>query len=387
MVVESKAITHHSRGRAPAPGSTGALTGDFNGAADVVQAEMTRFDTNVPAPPLDVQANPGELIAETLAPPIEQGVAPLAAFGGQAPVLIDLSGAASRRWSERLIGGVLWVCGAISILTTVGIIVVLIQQALVFFSQVPVTDFLFGATWTALFNNPQYGVLPLVGGTLMITVIAMGVSVPLGIMSAIYLSEYAAPRVRDILKPSLELLAGIPTIVYGFFAVTFIRPDVLKFIFPGIGPFSALAAGIAVGIMTIPLVASLSEDAMQAVPRALREGGYALGATKLEVSWQIVVPAAISGIIASCVLAMSRAVGETMIVALAAGSKPQLTANPLEPMQTMTGFIVQAFSGDVVVGSPPYLSLFAVGLVLFAITLALNLLSQWVVARFREAYE
>ena len=170
-------------------------------------------------------------------------------------------------------------------------------------------------------------------------------------MSAIYLSEYAASRVRDILKPSLELLAGIPTIVYGFFAVTFIRPDVLKPIFSGIGPFSALAAGIAVGIMTIPLVASLSEDAMRAVPRSLREGGYALGATKLEVSWQIVVPAAISGIIASFILAMSRAVGETMIVALAAGSKPQLTANPLEPMQTMTGFIVQAFSGDVVVGT------------------------------------
>ena len=206
-------------------------------------------------------------------------------------------------------------------------------------------------------------------------------------MSAIYLSEYAASRVRDILKPSLELLAGIPTIVYGFFAVTFIRPDLLKLIFPGIGPFSALAAGIAVGIMTIPLVASLSEDAMRAVPRSLREGGYALGATKLEVSWQIVVPAAVSGIIASFILAMSRAVGETMIVALAAGSKPQLTANPLEPMQTMTGFIVQAFSGDMVVGTAPYLSLFAVGLLLFFITLALNMVSHWVVGKFREAYE
>jgi phosphate transport system permease protein len=265
--------------------------------------------------------------------------------------------------------------------------VVLIQQALVFFAQVPVTDFLFGTTWTALFKTPQYGVLPLVAGTLMITVIAMGVSIPLGLMSAIYLSEYAAPRVRDILKPSLELLAGIPTIVYGFFAVTFIRPDLLKHIFPGIGPFSALAAGVAVGIMTIPLVASLSEDAMRAVPRALREGGYALGATKLEVSWQIVVPAALSGIIASFILAMSRAVGETMIVALAAGSKPQLTANPLEPMQTMTGFIVQAFSGDMVVGTAPYLSLFAVGLLLFFITLALNMVSHWVVGKFREVYE
>jgi phosphate transport system permease protein len=331
--------------------------------------------------------NQGDLIAGTLVPSIEQGIAPLTALGGSAPVAFDLSGAASRRTSERIVGAILWTCGAVSLLTTVGIIVVLIQQALVFFSHVPVTNFLFGTTWTALFKTPQYGVLPLVSGTLLITVIAMCVSIPLGLMSAIYLSEYAPMRARDILKPSLELLAGIPTIVYGFFAVTFIRPDLLKLIFPGIGPFSALAAGIAVGIMTTPLVASLSEDAMRAVPRSLREGGYALGATKLEVSWQIVVPAALSGIIASFILAMSRAVGETMIVALAAGSKPQLTANPLEPMQTMTGFIVQAFSGDVVVGSPPYLSLFAVGLLLFAMTLALNMISHRVVARFREVYE
>jgi len=300
---------------------------------------------------------------------------------------LDLSGKRSRALSERVVGAVLWACGALSLLTTVGIILILLQQAFVFFSQVPLTDFLFGTTWTALFRTPLYGVLPLVGGTLMITVVAMAVAIPLGLMSAIYLSEYAATRVRDVLKPALEILAGIPTIVYGFFAVTFIRPELLKPIFPGIGPFSALAAGIAVGFMTIPLVASLSEDAMRAVPRALREGGYALGATKLEVSWQVVVPAAFSGIIASFILAMSRAVGETMIVALAAGSKPQLTANPLEPMQTMTGFIVQAFSGDMVVGSTPYLSLFAVGLLLFFITLALNLLSHAIVARFREEYE
>src|SRR5215211_6417540 len=329
----------------------------------------------------------GTSASAALVPAIEQGLTPVAAIGGQFPIAIDLSREASRQTSERIISAVLWTCGALSLLTTVGIILVLVQQALVFFSQVPITDFLFGTTWTALFKTPQYGVLPLVGGTLLITLIAMSVAIPLGLMSAIYLSEYAAARVRDVLKPSLELLAGIPTIVYGFFAVTFIRPEVLKPIFASIGPFSALAAGIAVGIMTIPLVASLSEDAMRAVPRALREGGYALGATKLEVSWQIVVPAAISGIIASFILAMSRAVGETMIVALAAGSKPQLTTNPLEPMQTMTGFIVQAFSGDMVVGTPPYLSLFAVGLLLFVLTFALNLLSQWVVSRFREAYE
>jgi phosphate transport system permease protein len=329
----------------------------------------------------------GDSAFDALVPAIEQGLTPLAAIGDQPPITIDLSRAASRQMSERIIGAVLWTCGALSLLTTVGIILVLVQQAFIFFSQIPMTDFLFGTTWTALFKTPLYGVLPLVGGTLLITLIAMCVAIPLGLMSAIFLSEYATPRVRDMLKPSLELLAGIPTIVYGFFAVTFIRPQVLKPIFADIGPFSALAAGIAVGIMTIPLVASLSEDAMRAVPRSLREGAYALGGTKLEVSWQIVVPAAISGIIASFILAMSRAVGETMIVALAAGSKPQLTANPLEPMQTMTGFIVQAFSGDMVVGTPPYLSLFAVGLLLFVLTFALNLLSQWVVGRFREAYE
>jgi phosphate transport system permease protein len=300
---------------------------------------------------------------------------------------LDLCQNRSRGASEDVVGAVLWICGALSMLTTVGIIAVLVQQASVFFAHVPLTDFLFGTTWTALFKTPLYGVLPLVAGTLMISLVAMLVAVPLGLMSAIYLSEYAATRTRDVLKPTLELLAGIPTIVYGFFAVTFIRPELLKPLFPEIGPFSALAAGVAVGILTTPLVASLSEDAMRAVPGALREGGYALGATKLEVSWLIVVPAAFSGIVASIILAMSRAVGETMIVALAAGSKPQLTPNPLEPMQTMTGFIVQAFSGDVVVGSAPYLSLFAVGLLLFVMTLGLNLLSQRVVAHFREVYE
>ncbi len=300
---------------------------------------------------------------------------------------MDLSGKRSRSVSEQVIGLLLGACGAISILTTIGIILVLLQEAVRFFNSVRVTDFLFGTTWTALFKTPQYGVLPLVGGTMVISVIAMLVAIPLGLMSAIYLSEYAPRKVRDVLKPALEMLAGIPTIVFGFFAVNFIRPEILKPIFSGIGPFSALAAGIAVGIMTIPLVASLSEDAMRAVPRSLREGGYALGATKLEVATRIVFPAAISGVIASCILAMSRAVGETMIVALAAGSKAQLSGNPLEPMQTMTGFIVQAFSGDVVVGSPAYLSLFAVGLLLFCMTFALNLLSQWVVNKFREVYE
>ncbi len=306
--------------------------------------------------------------------------------GGNRPPL-DLTKSTSRSASERVIGVLLFLSATVSVLTTIGIIAILVEQAFEFFLRVPVTEFLFGTTWTALFKSPQYGVLPLVGGTLWITFIALLVALPLGLLSAIYLSEYASTRVRDVLKPVLELLAGVPTIVYGFFAVTFIRPEILKPIFPGIGPFSALAAGLAVGVLIIPLVASLSEDAMRSVPRSLREGGYAMGATKHEVSWQIVVPAAFSGIVASFILAMSRAVGETMIVALAAGSKAQLTGNPLEPMQTMTGFIVQTFSGDIVAGSTPYLSLFAVGLLLFLITLLLNIFSQWIVGRFREVYD
>jgi phosphate transport system permease protein len=300
---------------------------------------------------------------------------------------VDLTSGSAHSVGERVIGALLMLCGVVSIATTIGIVVILAQQAFQFFRIVPLPDFLFGTTWTALFKTPQFGVLPLVSGTLWITAIALVVALPLGLMSAIYLSEYASPRVREVLKPALELLAGVPTIVYGFFAVTFIRPEILKPIFPEIGPFSALAAGLAVGIMIIPLVASLSEDAMRSVPRSLREGGYGMGATRSEVSWQIVVPAALSGIVASFILAASRAIGETMIVALAAGSKAQLSANPLEPMQTMTGYIVQVFSGDAVAGSPPYLSLFAVALLLFLMTLGLNVFSQWVVARFREEYE
>jgi phosphate transport system permease protein len=306
---------------------------------------------------------------------------------GPRPGPLDLSGRRSRHRSERVIGAALFVCGALSILTTVGIVLVLIEQAVEFFVDVPVWDFLTGTKWTALFNNPSYGVLPLVAGTFLITGIALLVALPLGLMSSIYLSEYAPGRVSAVLKPVLELLAGVPTIVYGFFAVTFIRPEVLKPIFSDIEPFSALAAGIAVGILITPLIASLSEDAMRSVPRALREGGYAVGATKLEVATKVVVPAAFSGIVASVILAMSRAVGETMIVALAAGSKPQLTGNPLEPTQAMTGFIVQVFGGDEPAGTTPYLSLFAIGLLLFVVTLLLNITSQFLVARFREVYE
>jgi phosphate transport system permease protein len=215
----------------------------------------------------------------------------------------------------------------------------------------------------------------------------MTVALPLGVMSAVYLSEYAPDRARAWLKPILEILAGIPTIVYGFFALTFITPELLKRVLPGIGVFNALAAGIAVGVMILPMVASLSEDAMNAVPSALREGAYALGATKLEVATRIVVPAALSGIVASFLLAISRAVGETMIVVIAAGNKAQLTFNPLEQIQAMTSYIVAVIRGDTAYGGRIYFSLFAVGATLFVMTLVMNILSQWFVARFREVYQ
>ncbi|MGH2562531.1 MAG: phosphate ABC transporter permease subunit PstC [Thermomicrobiales bacterium] len=310
----------------------------------------------------------------------------LTALGGPGGPLLDLSGSRNRRRSERLIGWFLAACGGLSIFTTVGIILVLFEQAFEFFLEISIIDFLFGAEWTALFADGEFGVLPLVAGTLVISAIAMLVAVPLGLMSAIYLSEYAPDGVRSVLKPVLEILAGIPTIVYGFFALTFITPDILMR-FLDVGPYNALSAGIAVGILILPMVASLSEDAMRAVPSALREGAYALGATKLEVSTRILLPAAFSGVVASLILAASRAIGETMVVAIASGSRPQLTANPREEMQAMTGYIVQVVSGDAVVGTTKFQSLYAVGALLFLMTLAMNVLSRTLVNRFREEYQ
>lgn len=299
-----------------------------------------------------------------------------------------LRGSSSRQNSERLIGWILAGCGILSIFTTIGIIAVLFEQAFEFFLEVSIWDFLTGTQWTALFENDQrFGVLPLLAGTAMIAVLAMIVAIPLGLMAAIFLSEYASPRARSILKPFMELLAGIPTIVYGYFALTFITPKLLKPIIPDVQVYNVLSAAIAVGIMVLPMVASLSEDSLRAVPRSLREAAYGLGGTKLEVSTQVVVPAALSGIVAAIILAISRAVGETMIVALAAGSRTQLTADPRESMQAMTGFIVQVVSGDVERGSLIYKSLFAVGLLLFVLTLLMNIVSQWFVSRFREVYQ
>jgi phosphate transport system permease protein len=261
---------------------------------------------------------------------------------------------------------------------------------------VQVWDFLFGATWTPLFegDQQQFGVVPLVMGTLMTTAVSAVISIPLGLAAAIYLSEIAGERARSILKPALEMLAGVPTIVYGFFALTFISPTLLDRIIPGLGTFNGLSAGIAIGIMALPTVASLSEDALRAVPRSLREAAYALGATRLETSVRVVAPAAISGIVASFILAISRAIGETMIVAVAAGQAPagQSGASDgwwdlTQSMQTMTGFIAYTFSSDISRSSTAFYSLFGVGLVLFVMTFVMNLLSQWVTRRYREEYD
>jgi phosphate transport system permease protein len=283
-------------------------------------------------------------------------------------------------------------CAVFTVLTTIGIVVILVYESWEFFRAVGVGDFLFGNEWTALFpSDAHFGVLPLVRGTVTIALISACVSIPLGLMAAIYLSEYAGERSRSILKPVLEILAGIPTIVFGFFALKFITPSILNRVLD-VGVFNGLAAGIAVGIMTLPLVASLSEDALRAVPGSLREAAYGLGATKFEASVRIVLPAALSGVIASFILAISRAIGETMIVALAAGSRPAGMGadgpwDPTGSMQTMTGFIAQAFSGDVARGTVQFYSLFGVGLLLFVMTLAMNILSHWVARRFREEYQ
>lgn len=297
-----------------------------------------------------------------------------------------LTGTSSDKLSERLIGYFLLACGGLSIFTTLGIVFILFNEAIKFFADESLWSFLTGREWTALFGSPQFGVLALVSGTFTIAVLAMVVAIPAGLLCAIFLSEYAPPKVRAVLKPIMELLAGIPTIVFGYFALTFITPSIIQNIADA-GVYNKAAAAVAVGIMIIPLVASLSEDALNAVPRALREGAYGLGATKMETTLRVVVPSALSGIVASFVLAISRAFGETMIVVVASGSKAWWNWDPREPGQTMTGYMVQAFSGDVERGGIVYKSLFAVGLLLFLITFALNIISNLVVSKFREAYD
>ena len=286
---------------------------------------------------------------------------------------------------EGLIERGLFLCALLSVATTVGIIVVLAVETGAFLREVPITDFLFGTEWTPLFSSPSFGVLPLVAGTVLVSVIAMLVALPMGLLSAIYLSEYANSKVRRVLKPVLELLAGVPTVVYGYFALLFVTP-LLQRVFPALTSFNALSPGIVMGIMILPLVSSLSEDAMRSVPNGLREGSYALGATKMQTSLKVVVPAAFSGITAAFILAVSRAVGETMIVAIAAGQQPVLTMNPMSQVETMTAYIVQVSLGDTPQGTLEYRTIFAVGMLLFLGTFGLNLVSAWLRKRYREEY-
>jgi phosphate transport system permease protein len=296
------------------------------------------------------------------------------------------AGLARRHRSERIVRVVLFLFSAVSIVTTIGIVAALLSQSISFFAQVSIVEFVTGTTWTPLFVPQHFGVLPLVAGSVLIAAGAALVALPVGLASAIYLSEYAPDRVRRIVKPTLEVLAGVPTVVYGYFALMVVTP-MLRTVWPETSIFNAASASIVVGIMIIPMVSSLSEDAMAAVPRALREGAYALGATKFEVAARTVVPAALSGIIASFILAISRAIGETMIVTIAAGATPNLTLNPLESVQTMTAYIAQTSMGEAPHGSVEYQTIFAVGLALFAVTLTMNLVSIVVLRRFREVYE
>jgi phosphate transport system permease protein len=291
-----------------------------------------------------------------------------------------------RRIGEDVVKGVLAVCALISVATTVGIVIALFVPAFEFFQEVSIVDFLTGTEWAPLFEPAHFGVLQLVSGTLLVTAVAALVALPLGLGSAIYLSEYAGDRTRGFLKPALELLAGIPTIVFGYFALTFMTP-LLRDIGIHVDVFNTLSAGLVMGVYLIPTVASLSEDAMGAVPRELRDGAYALGSTKVQVATRIVVPAAVSGIIASFVLGISRAIGETMIVLIAMGQQPNLTLDPREAAEAMTAFIAATGAGDVPTGSLEYKTIFAVGALLFLITLVMNVVSIRLVRRYREVYE
>lgn len=291
-----------------------------------------------------------------------------------------------RRTSEAVVQAVLALCALVSIATTLGIVVALAFPALEFFADVDPIDFFTGTEWAPLFEPARFGVVPLVVGTIAVTVWACLVALPLGLGAALYLSEYARPRTRKWLKPALEVLAGIPTVVFGYFALTFVTP-LLRDVGIQVEIFNVLSAGLVMGVMLIPTVASLSEDAMRSVPHDLRDGAYALGSTKLQVATRIVVPAAVSGIVASFVLAISRAIGETMIVLIAAGQQPNLTFDPRQAIETMTAFIAATGAGDVPTGSTEYKTIFAVGLTLFVMTFAMNIVSIRLVRRFREVYE
>ncbi|HZM58712.1 MAG TPA: phosphate ABC transporter permease subunit PstC [Vicinamibacterales bacterium] len=291
----------------------------------------------------------------------------------------------TRRGFEVVIEWGLFLCALLSIGTTVGIIGVLTAETIGFLEEVPILEFVFGTEWTPLFAMPHFGVLPLIMGTVLVSTIAMLVALPMGLLTAIYLSEYSSEGLRRVVKPVLELLAGIPTVVYGYFALLFVTPLLQQFI-PSLSGFNALGPGIVMGIMILPLVSSLAEDAMRGVPRGLREGSYALGATRMQTSLRVVVPAAFSGITAAFILAISRAIGETMIVAIAAGQQPRLTFDPTVPVETMTAYIVQISLGDTPQGTLEYRTIFAVGMLLFIGTFGLNIVSTWLRERYREEY-
>jgi phosphate transport system permease protein len=291
----------------------------------------------------------------------------------------------SRNLKERAIEAVLFLAAFVSVVTTAGIVYILVKESVVFFAEVPLWRFLTDTQWTPLFDDAHFGIMVLLSGTITSSLVALCVAIPLGTTIAVYLSEFASPKAREIAKPILELLAGVPTIVYGYFALLFVTP-LLQAIYPSLPGFNLLSAGIVMGIMIVPTVASISEDAMRAVPMSLREGSFAMGATRLQTAVNVVVPAAISGIAAAYILGISRAVGETMILAVAAGMQPNLTFNPTEPAATITAYIVQVALGDLPHGSVGYQTIFAAGLTLMLLTLFFNLIGFWMRKRFREAY-
>ena len=299
--------------------------------------------------------------------------------------LIAKNNAKKGGFSDKIVPIILGLIASISILTTIGILFTLITETITFFTRVSIVEFLFTKDWNPTGSDPKYGIWALVIGTLKITVIATIVAVPIGLGAAIYLSEYASDKARRIIKPILEILAGIPTIVFGFFALTFVTP-VLRTIIPALDSFNSVSPGIVVGIMIVPVITSMSEDAMASVPNKIREGAYGLGSTKFEVATKVVLPAAASGVVASIVLGISRAIGETMIVSLAAGSSPTASLNLTNSIQTMTGYIVEVATGDATFGSDMYYSIYAVGFTLFIFTLIMNLISYWISKRFREEY-
>ncbi len=292
---------------------------------------------------------------------------------------------ASRHVKEKIIESILFLAALVSVFTTLGIVYILVSESVVFFQHVPLWDFLTDTQWTPLFDDAHFGIMVLMSGTLVSSGVALLVAIPLGTVIAVFLSEFSGPRLRETVKPMLELLSGVPTIVYGYFALMFVTPLLQKFL-PELPGFNLLSAGIVMGIMIIPTVSSIAEDAMRAVPMNLREGSYAMGATRLQTAVKVVVPAAFSGIMAAYILGISRAVGETMILAVAAGMQPNLTWNPMEPAATITAFIVQVALGDLPHGSVGYQTIFAAGLMLMLMTLVFNVLGYWLRKKYRETY-